>query len=642
MTKSIEAPKLSTDEILAFLKNTPPFNELNDAEMEKLAGQAKVIRYPAGHAILKRGKSAINHLVLIHTGKIKLSLINEEGQETVIAFREAGQTVGTLAILRESLSNLDAVAETDTICLLLARDDFSQLIQTNARFSHKYLMVLTEGFVDMVLTQLYRQKPPGAGAGSMLLFGAQVGDIVRRRPVSIRCEDSIQASAKMMAEEKIGSLLINDENDNPVGIVTDSDLRQVVARGMDLNTPVNQIMSSPLRAIPSHTLCFDALLEMIRSQHHHLVMKKNGRVEGMLSGHDLMLLQGSSPLRLVKEIGQANEIGQIYDLALRSPYVMHAMILEGAKPVNITRLITLVNDHILERILTLLEKQLGPPPVPYCWLLMGSEGRKEQTFSTDQDNGILYADPSGEIEAQACRDYFEKFSQEANQHLVNCGFPPCPGNIMASNPKWCQPLSVWKGYFEHWVTTNVPQDVLHATIFFDFRPGFGDWDLGYRLRSHLMEMVSGKDLFFRFLAKSCVSTPPAVGMFKRFVYEKEKGRKNTIDLKTKGLVPFVDFARLMSLRGGLEETNTLERLQAVLDAGQIAEEMFLKVSQAYEIQMGLRLIHQDQQWESGVDPDNFIRPARLGELARNNLKDALNTVNNIRAYLTEEFQLRSP
>jgi CBS domain-containing protein len=633
-------PELSQEEILKFLRNTAPFDELGQKEIKHLASQAELTRYAAGSLILQRGRSKITHLALIISGKARLSLTSNDGEESVLSFREAGQAIGALGILRESLSNLDVMAVEDTVCLLLSRDDFSRLIQTNAHFSQYYLKVLSEGYVSVALTQLERtHRPLSDDSASMLLFGAQVGDVIRRRPEVIAGSESIQAAAARMIESKVGSLLVSDKGEVPVGIITDRDLRRVVARGMDHSAPVKSIMASPLRTIPSHMVCFDAMLEMIRFGMHHLVITKGMDIEGVISGHDLMLLQGSSPLRLVQEITRAQDIEELYDLALRSPRVMHALILEGAKPSNITRLITLVNDRILDRLLTMLEQQLGPPPAPYCWLFMGSEGRKEQTYSTDQDNGLLYADPMDEDHAHACKRYFKALGNEATRHLINCGYPACKGGIMASNTQWCQPLSVWKGYFERWIKAPEPQEVLHATIFFDFRPGYGAMLLGEELRDHLMNSVSGNSLFLHHLARDCLNTPKALGLFKRFVLEREGEQEGKLDLKTKGLVPFVDFARVMALKHGVGEANTLERLQAVAEQGHISTDLYQKASQAYEIQMELRLVHQDRQWEQGVEPDNFLNPDDLSELERNNLKDALAVVSEMRSFLRDEFHL---
>ncbi len=218
-----------------------------------------------------------------------------------------------------------------------------------------------------------------------------------------------------MAKYRIGSLLVHDPTDeeNIVGIVTDRDLRsKVVAAGLDYNLPVKEIMTGPVQTVLSQSLCFDVLLKMMTTSIHHLAVERGGRVIGVVTSHDIMLLQGHSPYYLFKEIKGQQQISGLYVLAQKIPDVIRGLIEEGAKAGNITQMIAILNDHILERMLTLLEEELGPPPVPYCWLLMGSEGRREQTFKTDQDNAILYADPVNEEERLAAESYFKGFAEK--------------------------------------------------------------------------------------------------------------------------------------------------------------------------------------------------------------------------------------
>jgi CBS domain-containing protein len=304
-------------------------------------------------------------------------------------------------------------------------------------------------------------------------------------------------------------------------------------------------------------------------------------------------------------------------------------------------MITLLNDYILGRLLGLLEEKLGPPPAPYCWLLMGSEGRRDQTFRTDQDNGLMYRDPDSEAEAREAEEYFQVFADEAVKALVACGFPRCKGDVMASNPTWRRPYSAWQGYFDQWIRAAQPMDVLHATIFFDFRSGHGDESLGDRLRTHLLKTVAGQDVFFRLLAKDTLTSPPPLTFFRGFALEKNGPSKNRLDIKTKGLTPLVDFARLLSLRHGVKATNTLERLQLLGESGAVSREMQVQASQAYEFQMQIRLIHQQALYDDAQEPDNFIDPAALSDLDRSTLKEAFGVIQEIKSYLKEAFHLAS-
>jgi CBS domain-containing protein len=241
-----------------------------------------------------------------------------------------------------------------------------------------------------------------------------------------------------------------------------------VATGRSLSTPVREIMASPVITVPASAVCFDALLMMMKMHIHHLAVVKDGKIIGVITAHDIMVLQGSSPLYLFREIVAQRSIEGLYPLSEKVPFVIRNLIEEGAKANNITRMITVLNDHILEKILSLLQEEMGPPPVPFCWLLMGSEGRKEQTFRTDQDNAIVYQDSDDEELRRSAEEYFRVFGEKTIDHLEKCGYPRCPGDIMASNPKWRMSLSGWKDYFTHLIASPEPEEILHASIFFDF------------------------------------------------------------------------------------------------------------------------------------------------------------------------------
>ncbi|BCO10154.1 hypothetical protein GF1_25300 [Desulfolithobacter dissulfuricans] len=443
-----------------------------------------------------------------------------------------------------------------------------------------------------------------------------------------------------MADYRIGSLLVHaaENEDEIVGIVTDRDLRnKVIAAGLDFRVPVEKIMSSPVVTVLSQSICFDALMKMMSTGVHHLAVERKGRIIGVVTSHDILLLQGNSPYALFKEVRKQQEIQGLYPLSQKIPDVIRNLIKEGAKAGNITRMISILNDQILERLLTLLEDELGPPPVEYCWLLMGSEGRREQTFRTDQDNAIVYADPNNDKQRQEAQDYFTRFAAKAIDHLVNCGYPLCPGDIMATNPRWCQPLSVWKEYFSHWVAAPEPEELLNVTIFFDFRAGYGAAALAEDLRQYLGEITRRQEIYLLHLARECLAARAPLSFFKNFIVEKNGEHKNKLDIKRSGLTPFVNFARVMALKYGVRETNTLARLHVLADEGHISRDLWAEASEAYEIQMHLRLIHQLHQIEDGVLPDNHIDPAQLSDLEKRMLKNAFQVIDQLHSVLKNIF-----
>ncbi len=636
--KTMSGP--DTEAIREFLTRTPPFNTLSPITIDGVVARCGTEHAPKGATILQRGQSVVNHLRLVYEGRVKVFLKGEQGEVSLEYVRGSGEAIGHLAILRGSLSNLDVHAIEDSVFLTIAKDDFLELVGAHLSFSSYYLKALSEGYVGKALDTLERTRISASTQGSLYLFSAQVGDIVRRRPVVISAYSSISEAARTMTMQRVGCLLVKNTTGKIIGIMTDRDLRtKVLAQGLDPETTVEKIMASPLQTVPSHTVCFDALMDMMRRRVHHLVLEKAGQIIGVLSGHDLMVLQGSSPLFMIRTIRDQQTVEGLFDIALQSPRIVRTLILEGAKPRHITRMITLINDTILDRLLYLLQQILGDPPVPYCWLLMGSEGRQEQTFRTDQDNGIIYRDPESEAERKAAAEYFEAFGQQAVSDLVASGFPLCKGGIMASNPKWCQPYSVWQKYFDYWIRKPNPHEVMLSTIFFDFRPGCGDLELGHSLRDYLMAELKGQEVFLRFLARDSVTTAPAISFFRQFNVEKNGPYKNKLDIKIKGITPFVDFARLMSLQAGIAETNTLERLQILAERKRISEELMIQASQAFEFQMNLRLLHQQELYEEALEPDNFIDPESLSDLDRRTLKDSLSVINDLKAVIKDAFIL---
>ena len=396
-------------------------------------------------------------------------------------------------------------------------------------------------------------------------------------------------------------------------------------------------MASPVQTIPDSSVCFDALLTMMKQQIHHLAVEHDGEVRGVITAHDIMVLQGSSPLYLFREIVAQRKIEGLYPLSQKVPLVVRTLIEEGAKANNITRMITILNDHILDRLLTLLIDEMGPPPLPFCWLLMGSEGRKEQTFRTDQDNAIVYDDSDDpELNRQA-EEYFEKFGKSAIEHLENCGYPRCPGDIMASNPRWRQPFSKWQGYFDNWIDSPEPKEVLHASIFFDFRHGFGDSSMPDKLREHIIKRSERQQIYLLHMARDYMGQRVPLSFFRNFIVEKNGEHKNKLDIKHKGLTPIINFARILSLKNGIKETNTISRLQALADHGHITGELCSTACDAYELQMQMRFVHQLKQLESGVQPDNYIDPGQLSDLEKQMLKDAFAVIERLHSVLKSIF-----
>ncbi len=638
--KKIGMQALDSDMVVEFLRKTLPFNDLDDYTLLELSRHARIDFYPNGARILTQDESNVDYIYLIQKGGVKLYLQDKSGEISLKDFRGEGSVFGALDIIRGTRANMTVEAVEDTFCFLFPKKDFLKLLQIHPGFSQYYLKSFSNNYIQKSFDELRKEKLSPKTEGSLYLFTVKVNDVIRRKAEIITPAQNVQQAAQRMSEQGIGSLLIKDEYGKISGIITDKDIRsKVVARGLPYSTLVEEVMSSPVKKISAQRLCFDALLDMMSNRIHHLAVQDGDRIIGVITSHDILVLQGESPIYLFKEIMRQHRIERLYELSLKIPLVVRPLIEEGAKANNITRMITILNDLILSRLLTMLQEQLGPPPVDYCWLLMGSEGRKEQTFRTDQDNALVYRDPLDEQEKKAAESYFQKFGQEAINHLVKCGYPLCNGGNMASNPKWCQPVSVWKKYFSNWVNKPEPNEVLNSTIFFDFRPAYGNIALGLELKNYLKDLVQGKDMFLRYLAQDCFRTKPPLSFFKNFIVDRNGEHKNRLDLKARGLVPFWDFARVMALKHGIMETNTMERMEILDREGHMPHSLFVRAREAYEFQMQLRFVNQLKLMEAGETPHNYIDPAELTDLEKQTLKGAFSVINNLQNFLKETFKL---
>ncbi len=624
---------------VSFFKQSMPFKELSQEVLQELALHCRIDFFPKGTRLFTYNETEITHLHLIQRGGVRAFITGEDGEVALKDYRGAGANIGALGIIRGTRANLNIETIEDTFCFLIPRDIFLDLVRENSAVSHFFLKSFSDNVVATAYHELRSNKLSRRSSDDLYLFNVTARDLSKAL-FSISASSSIQEAAAIMARRSIGSLLIYADEDpgSMVGIITDTDLRgKVIAEGLDYREPVTSIMSSPLKTVPASALCFDILLKMMSTGIHHLGVELGGSVIGVVTSHDILVQQGNSPYYLFKEIVAQSEFQEIHSLGRKISGIVRNIINEGAKAGNITQMIALLNDQILNRILTLLQDQMGPPPLKYSWLQLGSEGRREQTFKTDQDNAIVYADPADEGEARRAEEYFKLLANRAVNHLVECGYPLCSSETMANNPQWCKPLSSWKAIFRKWISIADSEALLTAGIFFDFRHGFGSEQLAVDLRDFVTSEIKNHSPLPYYLARQCVANRAPLSFFNNFIVEKDGEHKDQLDIKLRGLSPFVDFARVMALRFGIRETNTLERLRLLHINEKISKDLYESTVDAYELQMQLRVIHQLSQIEDGREPDNYIHPEELTDLEKQMLKDAFSVIERLQNVLDNLF-----
>jgi len=625
--------------VLDFLDNRFPFSELDRHALMKFAQKATIDFFPRGTLIIRQGESDVNHFYVIQKGGVKSYRVDSLGNVILKDFRGEGEYFGALSIIQKTTANFTVEALDDTFCFLFDKKDFVNLIETHPKLKRHYLNTMSEKMARPVYSELRQQKITPRAEGALFLFNARAGDISKGTLFTAPLETSVQRISQLMSEKRIGSILLTDDQAEIVGIVTDKDIRgKVVARGLDYHTKASEIMATPVQTISGQAICFDALLAMITNRIHHLAIEENGKISKMLTTHDIMVAQGSSPYFLFREIQAQRQIAGLYELSRKIPMIVRPLIEEGAKACNVTRMVSVLNDHVLGRLITLLQEEMGEPPLPFSWLLFGSEGRQEQIFKTDQANGIVFGNSPDDNTGREAGQYFSALSKKAIRHLAACGYPSAPVNNTALNAKWRQPQSVWDRYFRDWCKFPDRERDFDPALFFDFRCGTGSVSLAEKLKAQAHTLARGDEGFLRYLVLNCISLAPPLSFYDNFVVEKDGQYLETLDLEGRGLIFFVDFARAMALKYGIDKTNTMERLHSLKEAHHISTEIGSELVEAYELLMHINLVHQLHLVEKGQAPDSHIYPDDLSDLEKQTLKEVFEVIRRLQWFARLEFR----
>lgn len=627
-----------TTNALNLLRKTPPFSFLDDAVLNKIAREMLLEFHPKGQAICRQDGPAADHLHIVQGGAVKVFVRTNEGEEVLVDYRTSGDFFGLLSFACGDVSRDTIIAVEDTTCYLISKETVLELMRTNAEFAEYCFRSRLKRLQHMTYQEV-RDRTLLYGGGDKLLFTNILADLATKNVVTASEDATIREAAEIMASNRISSLVLLDRQGFPSGMITDRDLRnKVVSKGRDSGGKVADIMSATLIKAEAGDYCFEALLKMIRYNIHHLLVVDKGDLRGVITNHDLMMLQGSSPLATAREIEIQDTIDGLVPVSRKINTLITLLIREGAKASHLTRILTEINDRLVKKILGIVESRMGPPPVSYCWIVFGSEGRKEQTFRTDQDNAIIYEDTDGTSgEAQT---YFAEFAARMRDALERCGFPPCNANYMASNPEWRQPFSVWRNYFSRWIQQPTPEAVLRSLILFDFRPVGGDALLAERLRAFLSHAIKESNPFLAHMALVVLSNRPPLGFFGNIATARRGSERGTFNIKMRGLCPIIDLARLAALEAGVYQTSTLARFAEITDRPGTAGSAVHELPQAFEFLMSLRLGHQFRQIEEGKTPDNLIDPRSLGALDRRQLKEAFRLIIFVQEAAQQKYRSR--
>jgi CBS domain-containing protein len=629
---------VAVDEVFGFLKNIPPFQFLEDDVLREVAGGVSLHYFPAGAVIHRQGGPPSDNLYVIKKGGAKVFVVSEGGEESLVDYRAPGDVIGFVSLYTADRARTNVVATEDTICYLVGREDFRRLLDSHPPIREYLHRAFLHKYLDRALHEM-RTRSLFVGGGERLLFTTPVADLLTGAVITAPIGVSIQTAAGIMASHHISSLVIVRPDGSPAGLITDRDLRdKAVAKGRSFAEPATSIMSETLHTVDARDYCFEALLAMIHHGIHHLLVVEGAAPRGVITNHDLMILQGTSPLSVSQEIELQQDIPGLAFVARKVSQITSLLLKEGASAGNLMRIVTELNDRIVRRVLEIGERHVGVPPLPYAWLAFGSEGRGEQVFRTDQDNGILFDEPGSPALREAAELWFAAFTAFVQEAFAACGYPPCPGGKMASNPVWRQPLPVWKKYFSDWLVDPAGKSPLKSMIFFDFRVVHGDLLLGERLRDHVFAQLAGQRSFFNYVANQLVRNRPPIGFFGSLLVEKTGEHKDQFNLKARGINPLVDTVRFFALENGCRETATLARIEALRGTHSIVKDYADDLARAFDFLALLRVHRQYEQSVAGCGIDNFINPDQLTNLEKRSVKEAFNLISRLQDQIVERYR----
>ncbi len=587
-----------------FLASVHPYDSLTEAALTQLSDVARAQDYAAGDTIFAVG-DALASLYVIASGEVEIT------DETDVQLSILGprNSFGERALLRAEAASRTAKATVDATMIVVPAPTLFSLIDSNAAVAK---------FFD-------RRRP--ARAERRDLATLPVAELMSRDPVTCPPDTSIRAVAQLMHHRHISSICIT-EGDAFRGIVTVRDMNgRVVAVDTDPSGPVSQIMTADPLTLGPAALGSDVLHMMMERGIGHVPIVEGNRLVGIVTQTDLTRAQAMSSADLVGRIADAPDAAAMARVTAEIPQLLAQLVGTGNRHEVVTRLITDIADTVTRRLLALAEAKLGPPPVPYLWLACGSQGRQEQTGVSDQDNCLILSDDV----AEADMAYFAELATFVSDGLDTCGYYFCPGDMMATNPRWCQPLRVWRDYFDGWIAKPDPEAQMLASVMFDLRPIGGDETLFAHLQTDTLRKAAKNSIFTAHMIANSLKHQPPLGLLRGLATIRSGEHRNQLDLKHNGVVPVVDLGRVYTLQGQLKEVNTRARLEAAQRAGLLSATGGADLLDAYDLIATMRLEHQAAQVKAGQKPDNYLDPASLSDFERSHLRDAFVVVKTMQS-----------
>lgn len=625
-------------EVVSFLGKHPPFEDLPEAALVRLAESVEVAYFRRDQDILSFG-NPIQDLYVIRSGAVETYRRTGE----LYSRLSEGDVFGQMGLLRNRRVRFTVKAIEDTLVYCIPVDQFNAYCESFETFAD---------FFDADDSARLRQAVSTRADGNDLTT-SPVTELIIRAPLCVSETASVQEVAQLMTQERVSSALVVCGS-NPMaamlgsevpeeslkGIITDTDLRErVLAEGLSSDVSIGTVVSEELDTLDSKSYVYEAMLTMLRHNVHHIPVVKKGSLLGVISMSDILRHESQSSLLMVRGILAQTDLEGLKAYARHIPAAFVRLVNEDANSHMIGTAMSVIGRTFKQALLAMAEAELGPPPLPYCFLALGSMARDEQLVVTDQDNALIL---DNRFEPQAHGPYFEKLAQFVSDGLAACGYPYCDGEVMATNPKWRLTLDGWKACFSEWMEKPDPQALLNASIFFDLDGVWGRVEWARQLQRYIAEKAPKEKRFLANLARNALNRTPPLGFFKDFVLEPDGQQQPSINLKRRGTAPLTDLIRVHALAVGSRLQNSFERLDDIESAGILPSGKGQDLRDALEYISMVRIRHQALTLQAEGVPTNNVRPSVMTRFEHRNLKEAFQVVASAQNFLKFAYHANQP
>lgn len=629
------------ERVADFLKTYPPFDLIEKNQLLDIAKEVKIIYLEKESIIYNFDEECHNQFYVVQKGAVELKKKDDNGNTRTVDFCDEGDIFGLRPLFTDEVYALTAITDEESILYAIPLDTFKPVI-LNSKAVGSYLLDSFSSNTKNPFSKEYSNKLYAEED----LFLNTTPEIFDLQPVQYvkkivwsSPSATIKEVAALMLQKKVSSVLIKN-NGTPMGIVTDKDFRNKIATGLfKIEEPIAHIMSSPVFCYSKQTTIAQAQIAMMKHNVSHLVITKDGTVNtkavGIVSDHDIVLMQGNNPSVLMKAIQKANSTKKLKNIHKKIKILLKGYIKQSIPIPHVSKIIFELNDATIKRVIDRAIEKIGEPPVKFAWMSLGSQGRKEQLLHTDQDNAIIFENvPDDKIEA--VREYFLLLAKKVNKRLNIIGYEYCNADMMAKNPKWCLSLNEWKAQFTKWTSEAGDDEILLCSIFFDFDISYGDVSLTNALADHIFNITKNNHVFLSMLGASALRNPSPMGFFRQFLVEKDGEYKDFFDLKKRALMPITDAARLLILQHKVKQiNNTAERFEKLCELEPENKELYRSCVYVTHALLKFRTKHGLMHNDSG----RYIELAALSKEEKMKLKRCFKIITELQELIKFRFNV---